>query len=294
MYVMGENPAMSDPDATHAREALARLDHLVVQDLFLTETAALADVVLPASAWPEKDGTVTNTNRQVQMGHAAVAMPGEARHDIWIIVELARRLGLPWEHRPVSDVFAEMAATMPSLNHITWQRVARDGSVTYPTDGADLPGHSIVFGEAFPTADGRARFVPARLVDPAELPDAEYPFVLTTGRQLEHWHTGSMTRRTTVLDALEPTPSISLAPATLRRLGIAQGGLVRVTTRRGTITLAARADPGLPDNLASIPFAYREAAANILTNPKLDPSGKIPEFKFSAARIEKAEEAAHA
>ena len=294
MYVMGENPAMSDPDATHAREALARLDHLVVQDLFLTETAALADVVLPASAWPEKDGTVTNTNRQVQMGHAAVAMPGEARHDIWIIVELARRLGLPWEHRPVSDVFAEMAATMPSLNHITWDRVAREGSVTYPTDGPGLPGHSIVFGEAFPTADGRARFVPARLVDPAELPDLDYPFVLTTGRQLEHWHTGSMTRRTTVLDALEPTPSISLAPATLRRLGIAQGGLVRVTTRRGSISLAARADPGLPDNLASIPFAYREAAANILTNPKLDPSGKIPEFKFSAARIEKAEEPAHA
>jgi formate dehydrogenase major subunit len=291
MYIMGENPAMSDPDVAHARDSIARLDHLVVQDLFLTETAALADVVLPASAWPEKDGTVTNTNRQVQMGRAALALPAEARQDIWIIVELARRLGLPWQHRPVAEVFAEMASTMPSLAHITWDRVAREGSVTYPTDGPDQPGHDIVFGDKFPTADGRARLVPARLVDPAELPDEAFPFVLTTGRQLEHWHTGSMTRRARVLDALEPSPSVSLAPATLRRLGIAPGERLLVTTRRGSISLAARADPGLPDDMAFIPFAYREAAANILTNPQLDPSGKIPEFKYSAARIEKAEPA---
>jgi formate dehydrogenase major subunit len=294
MYVMGENPAMSDPDVTHARQALAKLEHFVVQDLFLTETAALANVVLPASAWPEKDGTVTNTNRQVQMGRAAVPLPGEARPDLWIIVEVARRLGLAWEHRPVSQVFEEMASTMPSLAHISWDRVARDGSVTYPTDGPDQPGHDIVFGAKFPTADGRARFVPAALVDPAELPDQDFPYVLTTGRQLEHWHTGSMTRRATVLDALEPTPSISLAPTALRKLGVAPGAMLRVSTRRGSIVLAARADPGLPDNLASIPFAYREAAANILTNPQLDPSGKIPEFKFSAARIEVAEVPAHA
>jgi formate dehydrogenase major subunit len=291
MYVMGENPAMSDPDVAHARGALARLEHFVVQDLFLTETAALADVVLPASAWPEKDGTVTNTNRQLQLGRAALNLPGEARQDIWIIVEIARRLGLHWQHRPVAEVFTEMAGIMPSLAHISWDRVAREGSVTYPTDGAALPGHDIVFAEGFPTEDGRARFVPARLVDPAELPDNDFPFVLTTGRQLEHWHTGSMTRRTRVLDALEPSPSISLAPATLRRLGVAPGAQLRVTTRRGTITLAARADPGLPETMAFIPFAYREAAANILTNPQLDPSGKIPEFKYSAARIEKAEPA---
>ncbi|MCC7283094.1 MAG: formate dehydrogenase subunit alpha [Acetobacteraceae bacterium] len=287
MYVMGENPAMSDPDALHARAGLASLDHLVVQDLVLTETATLADVVLPASAWPEKDGTVTNTNRQVQRGRVALAMPGEARQDLWIIVELARRLGLAWQHRPVAEVFEEMAAIMPSLAHITWERISREDSVTYPADGPDVPGNEIVFADRFPTETGRARLVPASRIDPAELPDERFPFVLTTGRQLEHWHTGAMTRRAEVLDALEPEPSVALAPSALRRLGVAPGEMLRVTTRRGTITLAARADPGMPDELAFIAFAYHEAAANILTNPQLDPAGKIPEFKFSAARIEK-------
>jgi formate dehydrogenase major subunit len=289
MYIMGENPAMSDPDAAHARAALARLDHLVVQDLFLTETASLADVVLPASAWPEKTGTVTNTNRQVQMGRAALPLPGEARQDLWIIVELARRLGLPWEHRPVGEVYAEMASLMPSLDHITWERIEREHAVTYPTRGPDRPGEEIVFGDRFPTPDGRARLVPAGLSDPAELPDDEYPFVLSTGRQLEHWHTGTMTRRTGVLDALEPAPSLSLAPATLRRLGVQAGERVRVTTRRGAIMLTVRVDAGLPEGLAFMPFAYREAAANLLTHPALDPIGKIPGFKYCAARIERAE-----
>jgi formate dehydrogenase major subunit len=289
MYIMGENPAMSDPDAAHARAALARLDHLVVQDLFLTETAALADVVLPASAWPEKTGTVTNTNRQVQMGRAALPLPGEARQDLWIIVELARRLGLPWEHRPVGEVYAEMASLMPSLDHITWDRIEREHAVTYPTRSPDWPGEAIVFGDRFPTPDGRARLVPAGLSDPAELPDTEYPFVLTTGRQLEHWHTGTMTRRAEVLDALEAAPSLSLAPAALRRLGVRAGERVRVTTRRGEIVLPVRVDAGLPDGLAFMPFAYREAAANLLTHPALDPIGKIPGFKYCAARIERAE-----
>jgi formate dehydrogenase major subunit len=287
IYIMGENPAMSDPDAAHARAALARLDRLVVQDLFLTETAALADVVLPASAWPEKAGTVTNTNRQVQMGRKALSPPGEARQDLWIIVELARRLGLPWRHRPVAEVYAEMAALMPSLDHIPWERLEREGAVTYPTRGPDRPGEAIVFGDRFPTPDGRARLVPAGLSDPAELPDAEYPFVLTTGRQLEHWHTGTMTRRADVLDALEPAPSLSLAPAALRRLGVRPGEPVRVTTRRGAIVLPVRVDAGLPDGLAFVPFAYREAAANLLTHPALDPIGKIPGFKYCAARIER-------
>jgi formate dehydrogenase major subunit len=289
MYIMGENPAMSDPDAAHARAALARLDHLVVQDLFFTETAVLADVVLPASAWPEKIGTVTNTNRQVQMGRAALPLPGDARQDLWIIVELARRLGLAWEHRPVAEVYAEMASLMSSLDHISWERIAREHAVTYPTRGPDLPGEEIVFGDRFPTPDGRARLVPAGLSDPAELPDAEYPFVLTTGRQLEHWHTGTMTRRAEVLDALEPAPSLSLAPADLRRLGLRAGERVRVTTRRGEIVLPARVDAGLPEGLAFVPFAYREAAANLLTHPALDPIGKIPGFKYCAARIDRVE-----
>ncbi|WP_237216719.1 formate dehydrogenase subunit alpha [Falsiroseomonas oryziterrae] len=288
MYVMGENPAMSDPDVAHARAALARLDHLVVQDLFLTETAVLADVVLPGSAWPEKDGTVTNTNRQVQMGRAAVPLPGEARQDLRIIVDLARRLGLDWRHAHPRDVFAEMARAMPSLANITWERLEREGSVTYPCLAPDAPGESIVFRDAFPTPSGRARLVPAGLSDPGEMPDAEYPFVLTTGRELEHWHTGAMTRRARVLDALEPAPTVSLAPAELRRLGVAGGQRLRVSTRRGVVELLARADPGLPEGVAFIPFAYREAAANLLTDPHLDPDGRIPGFKYCAAKLEPA------
>ena len=288
MYIMGENPAMSDPDLTHAREALASLDHLVVQDLFLTETAMFADVVLPASAWPEKDGTVTNTNRQVQMGRKAFDLPGEARTDWWIIQEIARRLGLDWSYSHPREIFAEMAGLTPSLANITWERLEREGSVTYPSEGPDHPGHPVVFGDGFPTASGRARFVPAEIVPPAEEPDDEYPFVLTTGRQLEHWHTGAMTRRASVLDALEPEVTASFAPADLRKLGVPPGGRIRIETRRGAVELAARADSALPPGLIFAPFGYVEAAANTLTNPKLDPYGKIPEFKFCAARVTEA------
>jgi len=288
MYIMGENPAMSDPDLDHARAALAKLDHLVVQDLFLTETAALADVVLPASAWPEKNGTVTNTNRQVQMGRAALPLPGEARQDLDIIVAMARGLGLAWTYTHPREVFAEMTQAMPSLANITWERLEREGSVTYPCHGPDAPGEEIVFGDHFPTPSGRARLVPATPRDPAELPDADYPFVLTTGRELEHWHTGAMTRRAEVLDALQPGPTASLAPETLAALGIAPGGRLRLVTRRGAVELTARADRALPDRLVFLPFAYREAAANLLTNPALDPHGKIPEFKYCAVRVERA------
>jgi formate dehydrogenase major subunit len=288
MYIMGENPAMSDPDATHAREALAKLEHLVAQDLFLTETAKYADVVLPASAWPEKDGSVSNTNRQVQMGRAALPLPGNARLDWWIIQEIARRIGLDWTYTHPRDVFAEMKLAMPSLNGITWERLERESSVTYPCDSETEPGHDIVFGDGFPTASGRGRLVPAAIVPPAEEPDDEYPMVLTTGRQLEHWHTGAMTRRASVLDELEPEAVASLAPAELRRLGIAAGEQIRVTTRRGRIELKARADSAVAPGQVFIPFCYAEAAANILTNPQLDPFGKIPEFKFCAAKVEPA------
>jgi formate dehydrogenase major subunit len=288
MYIMGENPAMSDPDLAHARAGLAKLEHLVVQDLFLTETAALADVVLPASAWPEKTGTVTNTNRQVQMGRAALDLPGEARQDLDIIVEMARRLGLDWRYDHPREVFAEMTVAMPSLANISWDRLEREGSVTYPCPAPDAPGEEIVFGDHFPTASGRARLVPAGLRDPAEMPDAAFPFVLTTGRELEHWHTGAMTRRAAVLDALEPGPVASLAPEALARLGVMPGGMLRLTTRRGAVEVASRADPELPDGMVFLPFAFREAAANLLTNPQLDPMGKIPEFKFCAVRVERA------
>jgi len=244
-------------------------------------------VVLPASAWPEKTGTATNTNRQVQRGRAAVAPPGEARQDLAIIAELGRRLGLDWPALDAAEVFAEMAQAMPSLANITWERLEREDSVTYPCKAPDAPGEAIVFGEAFPTANGRARLVPAGLSDPAEMPDPEFPFVLTTGRELEHWHTGSMTRRARVLDALQPMATVSLSAAALTRLGVAPGALLRVTTRRGAVELAARLDAGLADDVAFIPFAYREAAANLLTDPRLDPVALIPGFKYCAARIER-------
>ncbi|OYD80349.1 formate dehydrogenase subunit alpha [Azospirillum brasilense] len=288
MYVMGENPAMSDPDVEHARDALAKLDHLVVQDLFLTETAKYADVVLPASAWPEKTGTVTNTNRQVQLGRQALPPPGEARQDLWIVNAMARGLGLDWTYEHPRDVFREMKGAMPSLDNITWERLERERSVTYPSLSADDPGQEIVFGDGFPTASGRGRLVPADVIPPAEEPDAEFPMVLTTGRQLEHWHTGSMTRRAQVLDDLEPEAVAYMSPADLRRMGAKGGDRMKVTTRRGTIELKARSDYNVPSGLVFVPFCYAEAAANVLTNPKLDPYGKIPEFKFAAARIEPA------
>ncbi|WP_095587854.1 formate dehydrogenase subunit alpha [Actibacterium ureilyticum] len=288
MYILGENPAMSDPDVTHAREALAKLEHLVVQDIFLTETANYADVILPAAAFYEKNGTVTNTNRQVQMGRAAATPPGEAREDWAITVELAQRLGLNWTYAHPREVFDEMARGMPSLDNITWARLESEGAVTYPSLSPEDPGQAIVFGDGFPRDDGRARFTPASVVPPDEQPDAEYPMVLTTGRQLEHWHTGSMTRRSRVLDAVEPQANCSMHPSTLRKLGVEPGGLVTLETRRGAVTVMARADRAVAPDMVFLPFAYVEAAANILTNPALDPYGKIPEFKFAAVRVKAA------
>jgi formate dehydrogenase major subunit len=288
MYIQGENPAMSDPDLDHARAGIAKLEHLVVQDIFLTETAMMADVILPASAWPEKTGTVTNTNRQIQMGRKAIKLPGDTRDDLWIIIELAKRLGMDWTYSGPADVFAEMKLAMRSLDNITWDRLEQESSVIYPCPSPDHPGEPIVFGDGFPTVSGRAKLVPATATLPAEVPDDEYPLVLMTGRQLEHWHTGAMTRRADVLDALEPGPTASLHPRTLAHYGVKPGEQIRVTTRRGTIELAARADRTVTEGAVFIPFAYVEAAANVLTNPQLDPIGKIPEFKYCAVRIERA------
>ncbi|MEM6372038.1 MAG: formate dehydrogenase subunit alpha [Pseudomonadota bacterium] len=286
MYVLGENPAMSDPDVEHARAALAKLDHLVVQDIFITETANYADVILPASAFAEKSGTVTNTNRQVQMGRPAVPPPGEAREDWWIEVELAKRLGLGWDYETPADVFAEMKLNMKSLDNITWDRLETQNAVTYPSLSPEDPGQPIVFGDGFPRPEGRARFTPAAVIPPDDVPDAEYPMILTTGRQLEHWHTGSMTRRASVLDAVEPEANCSLHPSTLRKLGVSAGGTVRLTTKRGSIEIMAREDRAVAPDMVFLPFAFVEAAANILTNPAVDPYGKIPEFKFSAVKVE--------
>jgi len=288
MYIMGENPAMSDPDLAHARQALAALDWLVVQDIFPTETAMLADVILPASAFAEKDGSFTNTDRMVQLGRAALSPPGEARRDLWIIQRMAAELGLNWRYRDVGEVFEEMRQAMDSIRGISWARLQREGSVTYPCPDEADPGHPVVFGERFPTADGRARLVPAQPGLADEQPDAAYPFVLITGRLLEHWHTGAMTRRAGVLQAIEPTATAALHPADLARLGVTAGGGLRLSSRRGSIVLTARADEGVASGTVFLPFAYTEAAANLLTNPALDPHGKIPEFKYCAVRVEPA------
>ena len=285
MYVMGENPAMSDPDANHARESLAALDHLVVQDIFFTETAYLADVILPASAFPEKDGTFTNTDRMVQMGRKAIAPPGDARQDLWIIQQLAHRLGLAWNYKHVSEVFDEMRHTMPSISGITWERLEREHSVTYPCTHEGDAGEPVVFIDSFPRESGRGRFVPADIIPANERPDAEYPMVLITGRQLEHWHTGSMTRRASMLDAIEPDPVALLHPLDLDAMGVQPGDVVTIASRRGSVSLYARADDSSPRGSVFAPFCYYEAAANKLTNPALDPVAKIPEFKYCAVRV---------
>jgi formate dehydrogenase major subunit len=288
MYIMGENPAMSDPDVQHAREALATLDFLVVQDLFLTETASFADVVLPASAFPEKTGTFTNTDRRVQLGRQALPLPGDTRQDLWIIQQLANRFGLGWTYRNAADVWTEIRQAVPSCAGIAWDRLEREHGVTYPCRTAGEPGDEVIFTDRFPTADGRARIVPVQFITADEVPDAAYPFVLITGRLLEHWHTGAMTRRAGVLDAIEPVPTVSINPADMDRHGIRPGTVIALETRRGRVAAIARRDSATPAGSVFMPFAYVEAAANILTNPKLDPFGKIPEFKYCAVRLTEA------
>ena len=287
MYIMGENPAMSDPNLNHARKALASLEHLVVQDIFMTETALFADVILPASAFPEKTGTVTNTDRRVQLGRQALEPPGEARQDLRIIQDIANGLGLDWHYEDVSDVFDEMRQGMDSIKGISWQRLEQSGSVTYPCADADDPGQPVLFKEDFPTSNGLAKFVPATFTHADEIPDEEYPFIFITGRQLEHWHTGAMTRRASVLNTIEPTAVASVHPEDLVAINAQAGDTIRLSSKRGSVECCARSDTGLMRGQVFMPFCFKEAAANLLTNEALDPIGKIPEFKFCALKLEK-------
>lgn len=284
MYIEGENPAMSDPDANHARAALAKLKHLVVQDIFLTETAHFADVVLPASAAPEKTGTFINSDRTVQLGRQALEPPGDARQDLWIIQEMGKRLGLGWQYHGPEAVFNEMRKGMNSIAGITWERLQQE-SVTYPCAEEGDPGHPILFDEYFPTPTGKARLVPADIIPPDEVPDDDYPYILITGRQLEHWHTGSMTRRAAVLDALEPEAWVGVNLRDMQKLGLHDGEQIRLETRRGAIRVAARVTDNSPAGTVFMPFCYFEAAANLLTNAALDPYAKIAEVKYCAVRL---------
>jgi formate dehydrogenase major subunit len=260
-----------------------------VQDLFVTETAFHADVILPASAFAEKSGSFTNTDRRVQLAREVIKPPGDARQDLWIIQEIGKRMGLPWNYSGPGEVYTEMAQLMPSLDNISWDRLLREGAVTYPADDPNKPGNEIIFTTGYPTESGRGKIVPAKLLPPDELPDGEYPFVLSTGRVLEHWHTGAMTRRASVLDAIEPEAVAFMSPKDMRRMKLAPGDFIKLETRRGAIEVKVRADRDVPENMVFMPFCYAEAAANLLTNPALDPFGKIPEFKFCAARAERVE-----
>ncbi|MCP3687114.1 MAG: molybdopterin-dependent oxidoreductase, partial [Gammaproteobacteria bacterium] len=250
--------------------------------------AAFADVVLPASGWAEKDGSVSNTDRRVQLGKAAVPLPGEARQDLWIIRDIGKGMGLDWNYQQVCEVYEEMRGAMASIAGISWERLQRQGSVTYPCKDAEDSGQGIVFIEQFPTQNGRAKLVAARAIPADEQPDDEYPLVLITGRQLEHWHTGSMTRRSEVLNAIEPVPVVYVNQQDLDALGIVAGGDIVARSRRGKLRAYARPDAALKRGEVFIPFCYHEAAANLLTNDALDPFGKIPEFKYCAIKLEAA------
>ena len=285
MYIEGENPAMSDPNQNHARKAFSRLDHLVVQDIFLTETAGFADVILPASAFYEKSGTFSNTDRRVQMGRQVVDPPGEARQDLEIIQDIANRMGLNWNYSGPKDVFNEMRLCMESIAGMTYERLDKVESLTYPLEHEGDPGTPIIFTDGFPTKSGKGLFVPATYTQADELPNDDFPLIFITGRQLEHWHTGSMTRHASKLDAIEPDPVINVHPEDLKKLGCEAGELVTVESRRGTITAFARSDIGIQKGTIFMAFCYNEASANLLTTDALDPFGKIPEFKFCAARV---------
>jgi len=284
MYIEGENPAMSDPNQNHAREAFARLEHLVIQDIFLTETAGFADVILPASAFYEKTGTYSNTDRRVQMGREVVSPPGDARQDLWIIQEIAGRMGLEWRYEGPEGVFSEMRKAMPSIAGMTWQRLDQEESLTYPLENEGDPGTPVILTDGFPTKSGKGLFVPAEYIHADELPDQEYPLIFVTGRQLEHWHTGSMTRHASRLNAIEPDPVVEIHPQQLEKMGMAPGDVITVESRRGRIIAYARADIGIPSGAIFMAFCYNEASANLLTNEALDPVAKIPEFKFCAVR----------
>src|ERR1700694_167071 len=287
MYIMGENPIISDPDIAHAEHWFKELDFLAVQDLFLTETARYADVVLAGASFAEKTGTFVNTERRVQISHKATDSPGDARGDLEILLELSNRLGLPTPFRTAPEVMDEIARVTPSWAGITYPRLEGAG-LQYPVPTADHPGTAFLFDDAFPTADGKATFVPVEYTDPVELPDDDYPFVMNTGRTLYHWHTGTMTRRASGLDSREPPAIVEIHPADAAELGVHEGELVRLTSRRNSMVTACRISDRVARGQVFVPFHFREAAANLLTNPVLDPYAKMAELKICTVRIEPA------
>jgi formate dehydrogenase major subunit len=286
MYIMGENPVLSDPNVAKAEEWVRKLEFLAVQDLFLTETARWADVVLPGSSFAEKEGTFANTDRHIQLALPAVPTPGEARLDLNILVDLSRRLGLATRFETPSEVMDEIARVTPTWRGVSYDKLRREGALQYPVPTPDSPGTPFLFADRFPTADGRALLVPVEYLPPAELPSEEYPYFLNTGRQMYHWHTGTMTRRAEGLDSREPVPIVEISPPDALDLGVSEGDTVRVTSRRGSLLIGVRISQRQARGQVFIPMHFREAAANLLTNPALDPYAKIAEFKVAAVRVE--------
>lgn len=285
LYIMGENPMLSDPDSHHVEEALDNLEFLVVQDIFLTETAAKADVVLPGVSFAEKDGTFTNTERRVQRVRKAVSPRGNARPDWQILCEVATRLGYPMTYNSPREIFEEIRSLTPSYAGITYERIEETG-IQWPCPDVNHPGTPILHKEKF--VRGKGKFHPVEYREAAEMPDEEYPLILTTGRSLYHYHTGTMTRRVAAIDEHKPHNEVEIHPATAKLYGINDGDMVRLSTRRGSIELKARITENIKEGVVFTTFHFGEAAANHLTNSAaLDPVAKIPEFKVSAARIEK-------
>jgi predicted molibdopterin-dependent oxidoreductase YjgC len=295
MYVVGENPLLSEPDLNHARKAIGQLDCLIVQDLFMHETAEQAHVFLPAAAFAEKEGTFTNSERRVQRVRTALSPPGEARPDWWITSELAKRvalrlelpIGSQFDYAGAAEVFAEMVGLVPFLGGLDHARLDREGGIQWPCPAADHPGTRYLYAESFPR--GKGKFVPAeQTVEAAELPDRDYPFVLNTGRLLYHWHGGTITRRVEGLMELAPRLEVAIHPADARQLGVETGEPIRVTSRRGELEGYARLTEAVRRGAIFVPFVkLADSAANFLTNSAHDPASKIPEYKVCAVRLEK-------
>ncbi|HUV55660.1 MAG TPA: formate dehydrogenase subunit alpha, partial [Dehalococcoidales bacterium] len=287
MYIIGENPMLSDPDINHVRQALENLDFLVVQDIFPTEVTALADVVLPAACWAEQDGTFTNTDRRVQMVRKAVEPPGEAKADWEIICQLARLMGASefFPFTSAEEIFAEACQVTPLCHGMSYKALEQPDGLQWPCPSEGHPGTTILHQQQF--TRGKGKFHPIVYKEPAEVPDKDYPYLLTTGRVIAQWHTGSMTRRSPALESEFPESFIEINPDDAKKLGIKDKEPVKVSSRRGEIQVKSLVTDRIKPGIVFIPFHYAEAAANVLTNPALDPIAKIPEFKVCAVKIEK-------
>jgi len=289
MYIVGENLMLSHPDITRVAECLKKLDFLVVQDIFLTETAELADVVLPSACWAEKDGTFTNTERRVQRVRKAIEPPGEAKADWEITIALADKLEIPgFNYESAEQIFEEVRQMTPQYAGMTYARLEKPEALHWPCPAEEHPGTPILHTQKFSTPDGLGTFVGVEYKPPAEVPDQDYPFILTTGQILFHFYTGTMTRRSPTLNAEVPTGYVEISPGDAAELGVTKGDMVKVRTRRGEIETVANVTQDIPKGILFVPFHFKEAAANMLTNPALDPAAKMPELKVCAAALERA------